>query len=100
MAYYDVSLLAVDQDFRARIAACASTEGLPEKMHPIYFADQFQWEIAGAPGFGDAYASALAADVERPGADPSVISDAQILSVVQPIIAELDVEDVPEPPVV
>lgn len=87
MAYSDVAALAQDIDFRNRISAAAATEGdLPAGLHPITFADTYQWQIAGAPGFGDAYASALAGGVERPGNDPAVISDAQILSAVQPII--------------
>jgi hypothetical protein len=93
MAYSDVALLAQDIDFRNRVAAAAATE--PTLLiHPVTFADTYQWQIAGAPGFGDAYASALAGDVERPGNDPSVISDGQILAEVQPIIASIQ----PPPP--
>jgi hypothetical protein len=39
--------------------------------------------MAAAPGFADAYASAVAGGVPAPGRDPSVISDAQILSAIQ-----------------
>ena len=99
MAYSDVALLAQDLDFRNRIAASAATESPDLPMHPITFADTYQWQIAGAPGFGDAYASAIAGNVERPGNDPAVISDAQILGVVQPIITDLEAGgDSPEPP--
>lgn len=87
MAYSDNASLAEDRDFRARIAACAATEDPTMPTHPLMFADTWQWQISGSPGFGDAYASALASGVERPGNDVSVISDAQILSSVQPIIA-------------
>lgn len=86
MAYFDVSLLASDLDFRSRVAACHATET------PGDSADSYQWaadhglDIAAQPGFGEAYASALAAEVPNPGSDPSVISDAQILSAVQPLI--------------
>lgn len=90
MAYSDVAALAVDLDFRGRIAASAASEDPTLPMHPLTFADTFQWQVSGAPGFGDAYASAVAGDVPRPGNDPSVISDAQILAVVQPIIAVIN----------
>ena len=99
MAYADVAALALDRDFRNRIAAAASSEGtLPTSMYPLTFADVYQWTIAGSPGFGDAYASALAGGVERPGNDPAVITDAQILSAVQPILADLPADDGGNPP--
>lgn len=89
MAFFDIALLATDDDFRQRVAACVSTEDPGRALgDPFGWAIANQWTIAGAPGFGDAYASALAGDVEHPGRDPSVISDAQILAAVQALIAE------------
>jgi hypothetical protein len=81
MAYSDQALLSRDQDFIDRLAACAATE-VPGK-DPQEWARDNVWTIAASPGFADAYASAIAADVPRPGKDPAVISDAQILSAVQ-----------------
>jgi hypothetical protein len=99
MAYSDIALLAMDIDFRNRIAAGASSETDHLPMHPITFADTYQWQVAGAPGFGDAYASAVAGNVERPGNDPSVISDGQILAVIQPLIEGIESgAAVPDPP--
>lgn len=78
MSYYDGYLLGTDQDFTNRIGFAAETEGLG-----------FQWgidhrmSIAAAPGFSDAYASALAGGVPNPGRDQAVISDAQLLSAIQ-----------------
>jgi hypothetical protein len=80
MAYSDVALLAQDNDFILRTRACVSEEG---EADPITWSNDHQWQMAGAPGFGDAYASAIASGVPRPGNDPSVISDPQILSAVQ-----------------
>jgi hypothetical protein len=82
MAYYDLSLLTQDQDFRMRCVACASTEGIPGPEPWVW---EPLWELCSAPGFADAYASALAADppVEFPGRDQSVIGDSQILAAVQ-----------------
>lgn len=85
MAYYDVSLLAADGDFTARVTACYTTETLGQSLDilPPQWASEHAWQIAAAPGFGDAYASALASGVPNPGRDQAVISDPQVLSAVQ-----------------
>lgn len=85
MAYYDVALLGADAAFLARVAACYAGEPDTD-ADPASWAATHSWALASTPGFGDAYASALASGVENPGADASVISDAQILSAVQPLI--------------
>lgn len=86
MAYFDVFALTQDTDFYARCAACYATETAPGTGdNPNAWVSEHIWDIAGAPGFGDAYASAVAGDVPNPGRDPSVISDAEILSAVQAI---------------
>lgn len=85
MAYSDIAMLAADNDFILRTTACASTEQI---VDPRQWAIDHQWEMAGIPGFGDAYASAIAGGVERPGNDQSVISDNQILSAVQFLVAQ------------
>ena len=87
MAYYDVSLLASDGDFAQRCMACYATEGGTED-NPSAWWSQHAWDLAGQPGFGDAYASALASGVENPGRDPGVITDPQILSAVQALISQ------------
>ena len=84
MAYSDQALLSQDFDFTTRIAACAAVEvTLAPDEPPMTWAVNHVWLIAAAPGFADAYASALAAGVPRPGNDQSVISDPQILAAVQ-----------------
>jgi hypothetical protein len=89
MAYSDVALLATDRDFTVRVTAAYAIEtlGASEPINPETWARDHAWETAAQPGFGDAYASAVAGGVVRPGYDPSVISDAQILSAVQAIMA-------------
>lgn len=87
MAYSDQALLSMDQDFTLRLAACGASEGVTGDDQATLWAANNVWEIAAAPGFADAYASALAANVGRPGWDPAVISDAQILSAVQALPA-------------
>lgn len=87
MAYYDVALLRLDTQFLQRVAACYATETpLGTGDDPDVWANVHGWDVAAQPGFGDAYASALAAGVVNPGSDPSVISDAQLLSAVQAIM--------------
>jgi len=82
MAYSDVALLTTDTDFIQRIRACSSQEG---ELEPIDWTEQHIWQMASAPGFGEAYASAVVNGIQRPGNDQSVISDGQILSAVQSI---------------
>jgi hypothetical protein len=85
MAYWDLTILAQDTEFSARVAACYQTEtGTADD--PNVWAYQHAWRIAAAPGFSDAYASAVESGVPNPGRDPAVISDAQILSAVQPLL--------------
>lgn len=83
MAYSDQAMLSQDYDFAQRIAACAAVEIELNGEQPMVWASNNQWLIAAAPGFADAYASAVAGGVQRPGNDPSVISDQQILAAVQ-----------------
>ncbi len=83
--------MAQDADLRMRIAACISTQrgyDIPAGVanHPTALADFFQWKCAGQPGWGDAYAYALANGNERPGDDPAVITDGMILSAVQAVL--------------
>ena len=88
MAFHDIALLAADGGFSNRVAACYATETLElaDAIDPLAWSFAHRWEVAAAPGFGDAYASALAGGVvEDPGTDPSVISDDQILAAVQSI---------------
>jgi len=85
MAYYDLAQLADDDDFKDRCGAAAQAEGLigigSGKVEQ-WVADN-RWTLAAAPGFADAYASAIASHVPNPGRDTSVISDAMILSAIQ-----------------
>lgn len=86
MAYSDQAMLSRDGDFNLRIAACAAVEvDLVPPNQPTEWATEHIWFIAAAPGFADAYAYAIATGVERPGNDPAVISDGEILAAVQAI---------------
>lgn len=87
MAYYDVALLKQDTGFLQRVAAAYAQETpLGTGENPDVWASNHAWDMASAPGFGDAYASALANNNPNPGTDPAVITDGMILSAVQAII--------------
>lgn len=83
MAYSDQALLSRDQDFINRLAACAAVEVALGELQPVEWSVRNVWQIAAAPGFADAYASAIAGGVPHPGNDPAVISDPQLLAAVQ-----------------
>jgi hypothetical protein len=85
MTYASTAALSQDTDFTMRVTACYTTES-PQTEFPQTWAENKRWAIAAQPGFGDAYASALASNVTRPGLDESVITDAQILGAVQLLI--------------
>lgn len=89
MAYSDVAALSSDTDFSLRTQACYATEPGADASgsNPATWQADHAWLMAAQPGFGDAYASAVANNVPRPGNDPSVISDAQILTAVQGLMA-------------
>jgi hypothetical protein len=88
MTYWDQALLSNDLEFQQRLGAAAAVEvDVPAGQSPLGWAADHQWQIAASPGFADAYASALAADVPNPGRDPAVISDQMILSAIQALIA-------------
>lgn len=84
MSYASQADLSKDRDFIERIAACVARE-VPNRAgsFPLRWAETNVWAIAAAPGFAASYESAQVAEVARPGRDPAVISDAQILSAVQ-----------------
>jgi hypothetical protein len=79
LSYLDITISTRDPDLHDRITAAWSTEGHSVVDIP---ADLY-WSVAGASDVAAAYSSALANGVERPGADPAVITDQMILSHVQ-----------------
>lgn len=85
MAYFDVFSLTVDNDFFNRVSASYVIESGAPNPNP-WIADHI-WQVSASPGFGDKYASALANGIARPGKDQSVISDLEILSAVQAVLA-------------
>ncbi len=97
MAYADIAALQQDTDFAWRVQAAYAVESLSDAaaQDPATWQSMHSWDMAAQPGFGDAYASAVAGSVPDPGKDPSVISDAQILSAIQSLIPQPEPEPVP-----
>lgn len=87
MTYSAIALAAQDEHLRRRIAACIAQEAPDDPVHPIAHADALIWQACASPGWGEAYAYALETDVTDPGAAPAVISDAMILSALQPMLS-------------
>jgi hypothetical protein len=90
-SYLTISTIAIDHDMRNRIASCAAQQGNPSP-------EKWSWDNAyiwaATPTWAEKWDYALAFHPEpefRPGADPSVITDGDILSRVQQMLA------VPEP---
>ena len=95
MSYSSQALLANDADFLQRISASAAVE-VPHSHQPQRWANDNIWWISAAPGFADSYEYALNTNVERPGNDPAVITDAQILAAVQHLVEEQFAPPAPE----
>jgi hypothetical protein len=82
MSYLSISKCVADGDFQNRVIACVADEG----HNPTQIAPDLFWKVAKADDIEGAYEFALNAGTPNPGADSTVISDAMILGVVQPII--------------
>jgi hypothetical protein len=87
--YYATYMITNDSDFRLRITACARTEseaaGAPI-ANPDEWAFNTRWDWATTPGWAAKVQSALDLPVENWGRDPSVITDGDILSCIQPMV--------------
>lgn len=83
MSYRTISQITQSSSLFQRLVACAAEQ---EKTQPyVQWVSERIWDIAASPGWADKWASAVAADIEDPGADESVITDGDILAVVQPM---------------
>jgi len=101
MSYWDIALMAADTDLTRRVAAAYASEPYPS-YDPIEWAHSKAFLWAGSPGWGDAWASAIAGGMENPGQNPGVITDGMILSAVQgllpqPMVPEDPMKNLPSP---
>jgi len=84
MSYHDVWLMTLDTALSGRLAAAASVEGA--EGDPEVWRFEHRYDLCSAPGWGDAWASALASGNPSPGDDPGVITDPMILSQTQAVL--------------
>jgi hypothetical protein len=81
--YLTIAVIARDEDMIQRVASCAAKQGEPE---PHWWATNHAYTWAAAPGWAMKWDSAVASGVANPGADPAVVTDGDILAVVQPML--------------
>lgn len=82
--YMTVARISDDWALQRRVAACAAQEGAAnDGLDPTTWSLAWRLVWASAPGWADAWESAEASGNPSPGADPAVITDAQILTQVQ-----------------
>lgn len=91
MTYLDIANMTDSGSLIRRLSAAAAEQkeagATLDPPDPMTWAGTFRWELCAAPGWADAWASAEAGGNLDPGADPAVITDAQILSQVQAVLA-------------
>jgi hypothetical protein len=88
MSYTTIHQCAHDEAFIARLMAAAAQEGHP---NPEYASSVLlRWPVSSATDIAGAYEFAVNSDNPNPGGDPTVITDQQILSAVQPILEEIE----------
>ena len=80
MSYFDIAQMSADYELTSRVVACAAQENEPD---PRQWASDNMLVLAASPGWGEAWASAVAGGNENPGRDDAVITDGMILSAVQ-----------------
>ena len=79
MSYLTTSACHADADIANRVTACYVDEGGDAATIP----PGLYWAVATAADVEAAYAAALAAGTDRPGADESAVTDPMILGIVQ-----------------
>lgn len=84
MSYANIAAITQSGSLYQRLTAAAAQEGKSLTMPGSWVGERI-WQFAVAPGWSAKWASAVAAGVEDPGADESVISDGDILAVIQPM---------------
>ena len=83
MTYATIAAITQNLSLSMRLTACAAEQQKPTP-YSSWVAEHI-WQIAAAPGWAQKWESAVAAEIADPGADESVITDADILAVVQPM---------------
>lgn len=84
MSYANIAAITQSNSLIQRLTAAAAQEGKSLTMPGSWVGERI-WQFAVAPGWADKWAYALAAGMEDPGADEAVITDGDILAVIQPM---------------
>jgi hypothetical protein len=80
MSYKTQFAITQDSNLTNRTIACAAMEKIPDPATWVY---RNQWQLSAQPGWGQAYASAIANGIKEPGNDEGAITDGMILAAVQ-----------------
>ena len=91
--YNSVADMAEDLALNRRLTAAVAKEGILDPKGWLY---PRNWQVVSAPGWDAKWDSAVAGGVSNPGADEAVITDGDILSAVQAVIASEVPPDQPE----
>jgi len=83
--YLTIAVIAESVAMHRRVTACAAQQG---QSNPETWTSEQRWGWAAAPGWGEAWDSAVASGIDDPGADPAVITDGQILAQVQAMLGQ------------
>lgn len=91
MTYNTLATMKADNALYRRLTACAAEQQHPQ---PEMWVMEHLWPIVTSPGWAAQWEYAILADPDRGniGADESVITDLDILTVVQALMAEPEPE--------
>lgn len=84
MSYRTQAILSQNDQLLMRIAACASTQGIPGPVGWVY---ERQWEFSAQQGWDTAFSAALTSNTANPGNQETIITDAMILTAVKALKA-------------
>lgn len=82
MSYNTMALMAKNFDLRDRLIACAAKENKPGPSYEAWVSERI-WRIVTAPDWDNKWASALISNPTNIGKNELVISDDDILAVIQ-----------------
>jgi hypothetical protein len=80
MSYSSINRCNNDSAFIGRLTACIADEGAAD---PYAEVNRIRWIVCAADDIESAYEFGINSNNPDPGGDPTVITDAMILSVVQ-----------------
>jgi hypothetical protein len=90
VSYLTQDRIASSTGMNARVAQAAASETLPEGYSPDAWTQQYRRDWAAAPGWDEAWESAMVGHEDEPTYDPgtneAVITDGMILSQIQSML--------------